>query len=46
MNKLNAQVNRSTVHLQQPIPVLALVAAIVRLKVRREEQLKLYKEKS
>ena len=36
--------SRSTAHLQQPVPVLALVAAILRLKARREEQLRLWKQ--
>lgn len=37
----SARISRSTAHLQQPIPVLALVSALVRLRVRREEQLRL-----
>ena len=32
---------RSTAHLQQPLPLLALVSAVVRLKLRLVEQAKL-----
>lgn len=35
------KLSRSTVHLQQPPLVLALIAALLRLKVRRAEQMEL-----
>lgn len=38
---MTPKLSPSTTHLQQPIPVLALLAALVRLGVRRQEQLRL-----
>lgn len=35
----------STRRLERPVPVMALVAALIRLRVRRAEQLKLQLEK-
>lgn len=35
------KLSTSTVHLQRSVPVLALVAALVRLHIRRAEQLRL-----
>lgn len=35
------KLSRPTAHLQRPVPVLALVAALIRLRARRGEQLKL-----
>lgn len=35
------KLRRETAHLQRSVPVMSLVAAILRLKMRREQQLKL-----
>lgn len=40
-----AKLSNSTAHLQQPLPVLALIAALIRLRVRRGEQMRLFEGK-
>lgn len=39
------KLSKPTAHLQRPVPVMALVAALIRLRARRGEQMKLKLEK-